>query len=533
MKKIFFALGIFLILLLIPFILKPAPQKADSAENVDTLVIVTPHVDSIKSEFEQAFKEYYFEKYNRSIRIDYRNMGGTSDIIRYISDRFESEFRRFYESKNLEWNPVVQAAFTRAQLPGAAAEAKNARKMFLDSNIGIGIDLFFGGGTFDQARMAQKGYAADAKVKERHPEYFRHDVIPPSFAGEVFYDPNGLYYGVCLSSFGICINPDVVKECGLKVSDITCWDDMARDEFFGKVIVADPSKSGSVTKCFESILQEKMFQATKKYGKEKGPALGFEEGFNLIRRIVANSRAVTDSAGKVPREIASGNGAIGMAIDFYTLAEQQFTASMSPEGREKIRYITPKGGSFVSADPVQLLRGAPNRKQACEFIDFCLSEKGQKLWNHRVGVPGGPRKYALLRPPIRRDVHEKAKKENLSDGSYNPYVSSENVFYNGRWTGPYFNLIRILIRTTLLDVIDELQEAHLAILQAGGYDKVPQAAAAFNRMIVPYSEAKAASKALSVYPGHTALDVAAVRRSWSAQAIKNYREAAELARKGL
>ncbi len=533
MKKTLFAFSIFLILLLIPFALKQAPQQADYADDVDNLVIVTPHVDSIKSEFEQAFKDYYFKKYNRSIRIDYRNMGGTSDIIRYISDRFESEFRRFYEAKNLKWNPVVQAAFTRDQAPTASDEAKNARKMFLDSNIGIGIDLFFGGGTFDQARMAQKGYAADAEVFKRHPEYFSNNIIPPSFAGETFYDKNGLYYGVCLSSFGICINPDVVIECGLKPSDITRWDDMARSEFFGKVIVADPSKSGSVTKCFESILQEKMFQAAKKYGKDKGPAIGFEEGFNLIRRIVANSRAVTDSAGKVPREIASGNGAIGMAIDFYALAEQQFTAAMSPEGREKIRYITPKGGSFVSADPVQLLRGAPNRQQACDFIDFCLSEDGQKLWNHRPGAPGGPRKYALLRPPIRRDVHEKADKANLSNGSYNPYVSSENVFYNGRWTGPYFNLIRILIRTTLLDVIEELQQAHLAIINAGGYERVPQAAAAFNRMIVPYSEAKNASKALSVYPGHTALDVAAVRREWSAQAIRNYREAAELARKGL
>lgn len=308
---------------------------------------------------------------------------------------------------------------------------------------------------------------------------------------------------------------------------------MARPEFFGKAVVADPSKSGSVTKCFESILQEKMYKAAAAYGPEKGLEKGFADGFELIRKIVANSRAVTDSAGKVPREIASGNGAIGMAIDFYALAEQQFTAAMSPENREKIRYITPEGGSFVSADPVQLLRGAPNRQQACDFIDFCLSKEGQKLWNHRPGTPGGPHKYALLRPPVRKDVHEEAIPENLSDGSYNPYISSKNVYYNGRWTGPYFNLIRILIRTTMLDVIEEMREAHRAILQAGGYDKVPQAAAAFNRMIVPYSAARQASKNLTVHKNNSAVDVAALRRKWSAEAIKNYREAAILAGKGL
>ncbi|MBR2509490.1 MAG: extracellular solute-binding protein [Lentisphaeria bacterium] len=533
MKKTFFALGIFLVLLLVPFVLREAPDAADAAESEDTLVVVTPHVDSIKSEFEHAFREYYFKKYNRSIKIDYRNMGGTSDIIRYISDRFESEFRRYYESKGLEWNNIVRSAFTRNQPANAPAEAKNARKMFLESNVGIGIDLFFGGGTFDQARMAQNGYASDAEVAKRHPEYFSDKVIPPAFAGEIFYDKNGLYYGVCLSSFGICINPDAVAECGVAPADIISWDDMGRKEFFGKVVVADPSKSGSVTKCFESILQAKMYQAVNKYGAEKGLEIGFAEGFDLVRRIVANSRAVTDSAGKVTREVAAGNGAIGMAIDFYTLAEQQFTAAMSPENKAKIRYITPKGGSFVSADPVQLLRGAPNRKQACDFIDFCLSEEGQKLWNHRPGVAGGPRKYALLRPPIRRDIYEKADRKLLSEGSYNPYVSSQNVYYNGRWTGPYFNLIRILIRTTMLDVIEEMREAHKAILEAGGYEKVPQASAAFHRMIVPYSDAKKASNQLRVSANHSAVDVAAVRRNWSAEAIKNYRTAAELARRGL
>ena len=100
MKKTFFALGIFLLLLLVPFVLREAPDAADAAESEDTLVVVTPHVDSIKSEFEHAFREYYFKKYNRSIKIDYRNMGGTSDIIRYISDRFESEFRRYITCAN-------------------------------------------------------------------------------------------------------------------------------------------------------------------------------------------------------------------------------------------------------------------------------------------------------------------------------------------------------------------------------------------------------------------------------------------------
>ena len=82
----------------------------------------------------------------------------------------------------------------------------------------------------------------------------------------------------------------------------------------------------------------------------------------------------------------------------------------------------------------------------------------------------------------------------------------------------------------MLDVIEEMRAAHKAILEAGGYEKVPQAAAAFNQMIVPYSEAKKASKSLYVSENHTAVDVAAVRRNWSNQAIRNYRKALKLLR---
>ena len=69
MKKIIFASAVFLLLLVIPFVLKPAAESADSAPAEDTLVIVTPHVETIKSEFAHAFKEYYFKKYKNHKRI--------------------------------------------------------------------------------------------------------------------------------------------------------------------------------------------------------------------------------------------------------------------------------------------------------------------------------------------------------------------------------------------------------------------------------------------------------------------------------
>ena len=64
-------------------------------------------------------------------------------------------------------------------------------------------------------------------------------------------------------------------------------------------------------------------------------------------------------------------------------------------------------------------------------------------------------------------------------------------------------------------------------------DDQPEGTEELDERIVPYREAKKASKSLYVSENHTAVDVAAVRRNWSNQAIQNYRKALELAKKGL
>ena len=62
-------------------------------------------------------------------------------------------------------------------------------------------------------------------------------------------------------------------------------------------------------------------------------------------------------------------------------------------------YVNAAGGSSVSVDPIGMFRGAPNADVAREFIAFTMSPAGQKLWNWKVGTPGGPERYALRRLP--------------------------------------------------------------------------------------------------------------------------------------
>lgn len=529
--RIIGALAFLGLLILLPALLreKPAVQQAQSAES-DTIIIITPHAESIKHEFERAFQRYYQDKYNKAITIDWRSPGGTADIVRYINDRFEASFRHYCEKNDLPWNSNIAAAFRnhriQPDISGKSGEAAKARALFLASNVSIDIDVFFGGGTYDHNNQARKGYAVDAGIKSMHPEWFAPEIMPERWSGEDIYDPNGGYYGVCLATFGICYNPDRMRELG---TPPVRWRDLTDKKYFNKLAVADPTKSGSINKCFEVILQQCMAEAAT---AGKSVAEGWDDGFNLIRRLVGNARSITESAGKVPREVASGNVAAGMAIDFYALSEAQFASVQTDNKAQRIIYVPPQGGSSVSADPVQLLRGAPNKKQAIAFIEFLLSEDGQKIWQYRTGTPGGPEKYTLRRPPVRRDLYTAKHKPFMADANYNPYNATNDFEYKGAWTGRYFNLIRVLIRTTMLDASAELQTAWQAICSAGGVQRVPQAAAEFDKAIVPYAEAAKAAAGLSVNSKNPMSEVIKLRRSWTMRAIEQYNKAAELARSG-
>ena len=301
------------------------------------------------------------------------------------------------------------------------------------------------------------------------------------------------------------------------------WRDLADPRFFNLLSVADPSKSGSANKCFEILIQQCMAEASD-------PARGWENGLNLIKRIFGNARSVTESASQVVRDVTMGDAACGMAIDSYALSQAAWVRRMSKKA--SVRYITPRGGTAVSADPIQLLRGAPNKLVAMRFIDFLLSLEGQKLHCFKTGTPGGPEVYSLNRPAVRRELYAAKYDDMRFEKDYDPYRSGSDFVYRSAWTGKYYGLISRTIKNVILDPSEELQRAWRAIIAAGGPEKVPEAMAAFNALPFTYDEAGKVNGKLRVYPGNSASDIAAMLRGWSDFARKNYLKAAELAAQG-
>ncbi len=492
-------------LVAIPVLMQPKNKRILSSAAEDTLIILTPNSSQIKHEFELAFRDFYKKETGKDINIDWRSPGGTNDIVRYIDDRFTVEFQRYAEKNGINWNKETEQRFKNQKLKHGE---DSVRDLFLDSQIGIDADLFFGGGTYDHNRFAQIGYAVNAGVQERHPEYFNDDVIPMQFAGEQLYDKNGGYYGYCLATFGIAYNPIRIKEMGVQPPEN--WIDLTKPCFFNELIIADPTKSGSITKCYEMIIQQAM--------QELGPEKGWEEGFRRVILIAANARQITDSAGYVVRGISAGDAAAGMCIDFYGLSEAEWAIQTS--GTQKIVYVMPHGGTSLSADPIQLLRGAPHRKAAELFIDFLLSSEGSALWLLKPGTKGGPRKYAQLRPCIRKDTPKQLNPTDMNFPDYRPYENIGDFTYHGEWTGSYFSLIRILVKCIALDPQDELTAAWQAVIQNGGPVNNPDAMKRFLKIPVTFANAKEASQRLY----GTKEEVAEIRRIWTEQAWQNYHE---------
>lgn len=489
------------LLIALPVLLQPEKDAADEVSgDHDTLVVVSPHTAQIQYEFERGFRKYYKEKTGRNVKIDWRNVGGTSDITRYIEDSYTASFRQAWEKAGHTCTEADKKAFKDNK------SDSEARKFFLASDCGIGIDIFFGGGSFEHSNTAKKGFAVDGGVQTRHPEYLTD--IPQTFSGETIWDKNGLFYGCCLSSFGLAYNPDRFNDAGL--TPPTTWNDLTRPELFNQIGLADPTKSGSIMKCYEMILQ----QAMAEYPGD--PERGWREGFRRIKLIAANARTITDSAGKLVRDVSTGSVMAGMCIDFYGFSESEWTAKTT--GAPRLIYHMPQNGSAVTCDPVQLLRGAPNRAVAEHFLDYLVSPEGQRLWIQKPGTPGGPQKHALLRTSVKQGFHKTIPAEYLNNPDFDPYDAAGTFQYDGRLTGRYFSLIRVLIKCIALDPQNDLSAARKAMRNSGD---PAWAMEELLNMPFTYAEAGEMAKKLS---GGNAQEKAALRREWTAFALDQYRK---------
>ncbi|MFH1708571.1 MAG: ABC transporter substrate-binding protein [Planctomycetota bacterium] len=254
----------------------------------DNLIIISPHPNEIRQEFEEGFADWYKQKTGRGVGIDWLDVGGTGEAVKYIV------------SRNTE---RLQAG---------------------------GVDLFFGGGDYPFVKLGKEGLLVPHILND-----WTLARIPPQINGVAVYQPDFSWYGAALSGFGIFFNKEVMK---LRVLPLpNHWEDLARRECFGWVASGDPRYSGSMHMMYEVLLQA--------YGWEKGWNVICRLGGNTQTFTKGASSAAKDvSLGQAAYGLAIDFYAF-IEIERYGATRLGF---IHPEGET---VITPDGIALLKGAP--------------------------------------------------------------------------------------------------------------------------------------------------------------------------------------
>jgi len=456
----------FVLILGLPLVFRP--EAAEVPAHAERLVIITPHNEQIRYETQRAFSDWHEQTRGTPVAIDWRTIGGTSDIERQLISEYAGQLEHG------------------------------------DMDEGVGYDIVFGGGDYFFDSKLKPGVDGEHTILQPidFDEQFIAEVYPdPSLADVRLYDEDRMWFGVVLSSFGIAYNNDLLKLHDLDKP--TTWSDLGAESYYMAVALADPSHSGSIRVTYDAILQR----------------YGWDRGWHTLRRVCANARYFAASSSKVPVDVSQGEAIAGMCIDFYGRYQAEVIAQSG--GGRRVGYIAPADATVVTPDPVAVLRGAPNRELAVRFVRWLLSEEGQRLWAYRRGEEGGPIQFELRRPPVRRAMYTPRHMAKMVD-PVNPFELARPLPPN---TPRYFSVIPTVLHAMAMDIHEELRAAWRAILDTEDPDRRQQMLESFDAL--PFTEAE-----LLAAPGRWADDPhaqTADRLAWTAFFRGQYRKVVELA----
>jgi ABC-type Fe3+ transport system substrate-binding protein len=229
-------------------------------------------------------------------------------------------------------------------------------------------DVFWGGeGTlFDN--LAKEGLLDKLQLPDKVWNEIPAEIGKP--VGLPLKDPKKFWVGTMLEPYGIIYQPKLLKRLGVEIKD---WDDLLNPKLKGQIAQCTPDRSSSSHASYEVILQ----------------TYGWEKGWDWIRKLAANTGIFTARSRDVPNVVSKGEFAVGFAVPSYMAFAEVLNGY-------DVKYVYPKN-AYVTPEPMAVLKGAPHAKAAHAFIEFMLSEEGQKLVSSMGVYPVTP-KYKVQGP---------------------------------------------------------------------------------------------------------------------------------------
>jgi ABC-type Fe3+ transport system substrate-binding protein len=346
-----------------------------------------------------------------------------SPHVEAIRVEFGEGFARWHESQfgvaaQVDWRTVG----------GSSDCLRFALSEFGAKSEGIGLDCFFGGGHEPCLVLAEKGlclpYQPPAEILEG---------IPQQVNGIEVFDPGYRWFGAALSSFGILQNRLVQRRVGLPFVDR--WDELAQPQVRGWVGAGDPRNSGTMNVMFEAFLQ----------------AYGWERGWKLLTQIAGNAREFNRVSSSTAKDVTLGETAYAFSIDFYGFAQ------VAAAGGSNLTFVLPQDFAPISPDGLAILKGGPHPDTARRFVDFVLSEAGQKLWFLPKGHPEGPRQFSIERMSVRPEFYQRYR--GVSNIEFSPFDLKQSFRYDSKLARDRREVIAALVGSLFIDSLSELQSA--------------------------------------------------------------------------
>lgn len=214
----------------------------------------------------------------------------------------------------------------------ARTEAEGGKQM---------ADVWFGGGIDSFISAKEKGLLEKYESKEAA-------AIPQNYR-----DKDSYWYGVSLVMVGFMTNRDILKQKGLPAPKT--WEELKDPKYKGEVLMADPGISGTSYALLGNILQNK----------------GNEAGWQYIVDLTKNVPFFSKTGGEPPTKVAAGEAGaavIPLSGEFFALKD-----------KAPVDIIFPKDGIPWVPAGLAIFKNAQNLDNAKAFVDWALSEKGQKI----------------------------------------------------------------------------------------------------------------------------------------------------------
>ncbi len=274
-------------------------------------------------------------------------------VAKTLTDPTLADFAKYAKET---WNITVKTSALAAGTPvayGRILEWKGRPE----------VDIFWGGESALYDKLAEQKLLARLDLPQAV-----MDAIPATIGKPkpiYLKDPKGFWTGTVLEPYGLVYQPTVLKRLG--VPEPKDWDDLLHPKLKGHVAQCAPSRSSSSHATYEVILQRD----------------GDEKGWAWLKRLGANTGMFTARSRDVPSVVARGEFAAGFAVPSYMAFEDRLAGF-------DIRFVAPKT-AWITPEPIAVLAGARHPKAARAFIEYMLSERGQRVAMERGVFPITPK----------------------------------------------------------------------------------------------------------------------------------------------